>query len=371
LPFSKNYMPLSTLQIDDRIAWGGGQSQVLHLLKGLNDASHHAELVTRPGSVLGKRAGEIGVTVHTIPMRGEADLFSAWKIARIVRSGDFDIVHMHAAHAHTLGALACALNSSPKCVVSRRVVFPIKTGPLGLATIKYRYRINAYIAVCGAAKEALVSAGVDPRMIHVVHSGVVPPCAIEGKDVRAEFGIAPRQRLVGTVGELVEAKGQRHLIAAVPLILKKRPETKFMIVGGGRLETELKNRVSRLGVADSFVFAGFRDDVGNCLEAFDMFVLPSDMEGLNNSIVEAMMMGKPVAASNVGGIPEIVKHGETGLLFAPGKPTLLAEAVLDLLNNPEKASALASAGREYAMGHLTADKMIESTISVYRNLLGK
>jgi glycosyltransferase involved in cell wall biosynthesis len=364
-------MPLSTLQIDDRIAWGGGQSQVLHLLKGLSDASHHAELVTRPGSVLGRRAEEIGVPVHEIPMRGEADLLSAWQIARIVRSGDFDIVHMHAAHAHTLGALACGLNSSPKCVVSRRVVFPIKTGPLGIAKAKYRFRINAYIAVCEAAKETLVSAGVDPGIVHVVHSGVVPPLMTEGRDIRREFGIAPEERLVGTVGELVEAKGQRHLIEAVPLVLKKNPGTKFMIVGGGRLERELKDYASRLGVAESIIFAGFRDDVGNCLDALDVFVLPSDMEGLNNSIVEAMMMGKPVAATNVGGIPEIVKHGETGLLVPPGNPAMLADAVIELLHNPDKASKLASAGREYAMHHLTADKMVERTISVYTNLLEK
>jgi glycosyltransferase involved in cell wall biosynthesis len=302
-------------------------------------------------------------------MRGEADLLSAWKIARIVRSGAFDIVHMHAAHAHTLGAIACILNSSPKCVVSRRVVFPIKTGPLGIAKAKYRFRIDAYVAVCEAAKETLVSAGVEPRIVHVVHSGVAPPPMIEATDIRREFGIEPDERLVGTVGELVEAKGQRHLIEAASLILEKIPQTKFMIVGSGRLEAELKSRVSRLGVADSIIFAGFRDDVGNCLDAFDVFVLPSESEGLNNSIVEAMMMGTPVAATNVGGIPEIVKHGETGLLVPPGNPAMLADAVMNLLSNPEDAGAMASAGREYAMQHLTAEKMIERTISVYRNLL--
>ena len=362
-------MSLSTLQIDDRFAWGGGQSQVLHLLKGLRDASHHAELVTRPGSVLGERARMAGVKVREVPMRGEADLFSAWRIARIIRSGNFDIVHMHAAHAHTLGAMACVINSTPKCVVSRRVVFPIKTGPLGIAKIKYRFRINAYVAVCKAAKDALVSAGVNPDIVSVVHSGVVPPSVVEGKDVRREFGLGPEERLVGTVGELVEAKGQRHFIDAVPFILEKYPAAKFMIVGSGQLEAELKDRVSRLGLSDSIIFAGFRDDVGNCLEAFDLFVLPSVMEGLNNSIVEAMMMGKPVVATDTGGIPEIVRHGETGLLVSPGNPALLAEAALELLKSPKRASTLAAAGREFAMENLTAQNMVDNTIAVYENLM--
>ncbi len=362
-------MSFSTLQIDDRLAWGGGQSQVLHLLKGLKDASHRAELVTRPGSALGKRAAEIGVKVHEVPMRGEADLLSAFRIALIVRSGRFDIVHMHAAHAHALGMLACALNKSPKCVVARRVVFPIKEGPLGLARLKYLRRIDGYIAVCGAAKDVLVEAGVEPSKVRVVHSGVTAPRVIEGKSVRAEFGIGPPEKLVGTVGELVGAKGQAFLIEAVPLVLEKIPTAKFMIVGSGELESELRSLALRLGFAEFFIFTGFRNDVGNCLDALDLFVLPSITEGLNNSIVEAMIIGKAVVATNVGGIPEIVKHGETGLLVPPGDPASLADAIVELLENSEKRHMLASAGREFATNNLTAEKMVEGTIAVYEDLL--
>ncbi len=203
----------------------------------------------------------------------------------------------------------------------------------------------------------------------MVHSGVTAPHVIAGKSIRTEFGIGPSEKLVGTVGELVEAKGQRHLIEAVPIILEKIPTAKFMIVGGGELESELREQALRLGFAEFFVFAGFRDDVGNCLDALDLFVLPSIMEGLNNSIVEAMMMGIPVVATNVGGIPEIVKSGETGLLTPPGDPASLAEAVVELLQNHEKADALASAGREFAMNNLTAEKMVKDTISVYEDIL--
>jgi glycosyltransferase involved in cell wall biosynthesis len=362
-------MSFSTLQIDDRLAWGGGQSQVLHLLKGLKEASHHAELVTRPGSALGKCAADIGIKVHEAPMRGDVDLFSALRIAKIVRSGGFDIVHMHASHPHALGLMALTLNRAPKRVVSRMVVFPIKQGPLGLGRLKYLMKVDGYIAVCGAAKDVLIEVGVEASKVRIVHSGALAPRMIEGKSVRAEFGMGPDTKLVGTVGELVEAKGQRHLIEAVPIILKKIPSARFMIVGGGELESELRAQAFRLGFAEFFVFTGFRKDVGNCLDAFDLFVLPSIMEGLNNSIVEAMMMEKPVVGTNVGGIPEIVKHGETGLLVPPGDPASLAEAVVELLENPEKAHTLASAGRDFAMNNLTAKKMVEGTIAVYEDIL--
>jgi len=363
-------MPLSTLQIDDRADWGGGQSQVLHLLKGLASASHKAELVTRPGAVLGGRARALGIKVHPVPMLGEVDLFSARRIAGIIRSGNFDIIHMHTARAHALGAMACAFNHSPACVVSRRVAFPVKGGPFGIAKfLKYRRRIDAYIAVCEAAGDALVSAGVDPARVHVVHSGVVPPEVAEGKDVREELGIGPDDRLVGNVGALVEAKDQHCLLRAALFVLERLPKAKFVIVGDGEQERSLKDLASELGVGGSVILTGFKDDVGSYLRAFDVFALSSKMEGLNNSVVEAMMMGKPVVATRVGGIPEIIEHEKTGLLVPPGDHAALAGAILDILENPEKAAALAYAGREAAHERFTAERMVEGTIAVYENLL--
>jgi len=362
-------MSFSTLHIDDQRTWGGGQSQVLHLLEGLRRGSHRAELVTWPGSPLGQRAEEAGIKVHPVRMRGEADIFSARRISKIIHGGNFDIVHMHTGHAHMLGAMACAFNSTPVCVVSKRVAFPLRTGPLGIAKLKYFWRIDAYIAVCDAIRQLLIGVGVDAAKVHVVYSGVVPPQIEDGSTVREELGVGVDEKLVGNIGALVDAKGQRYLVEAIPLILKKAPKTKFVIVGSGRLESSLKSCASRLGVSGSVFFPGFRKDVGRYLAALDLFVAPSCMEGLNNSIIEAMMVGKPVIASDVGGIPEIIENGKTGLLVSPGSHITLAEAILDGLNNPEKAARLASAGQETALRKFTTDKMIDGTVGVYEQLL--
>ena len=362
-------MSFSSLHIDDQRTWGGGQSQVLHLLKGLSRGSHQAELVTFPGSPLGQRAEESGIKVHPVRMRGETDIFSARRISKIIKGGGFDIVHMHTGHAHMLGAMACAFNSSPVCIVSKRVAFPIRTGPMGMGKLKYLWRIDAYIAVCDAIRKLLVGVGVDAAKVHVVYSGVVPPRIEDGSAVREELGVGPDEKLVGNVGALVDAKGQQYLVEAIPLILKKAPKAKFVIVGSGRLESNLRNCASRLGVSESIFFPGFREDVAKFLAAFDLFVAPSCMEGLNNSIIEAMMVGKPVVASDVGGIPEIVEDGKTGTLVPAGDPAALAEAVVDVLNNPETAARLASAGRETALREFTTDRMINGTISVYEQLL--
>lgn len=362
-------MPISTLHIDDQLTWGGGQSQVMHLLRGLRKASFRAELVARPGSILGKRAEEEGIVVHYVSMRGEADIFSARRISRIIRSGSFDIIHMHTGHAQMLGAMACVFNSAPVCVASRRVAFPINRGPMGIARLKYFFRIDAYIAVCDAIKRVLVSAGVEASKVNVVYSGVVPPKAEDGNSVREELGVGPGDKLIGNIGALVEAKGQQYIVRAAPTILKHAPKTKFVIVGGGKLESSLKNLASRTGVADNFCFPGFREDIGRFLAALDVFVAPSRMEGLNNSVIEAMMVGKSVVGSDVGGISEIVEHGETGLLIPPENHVALGEAILEVLHNPEEAARRASKGQKIALEKFTTDNMVKGTISVYENLL--
>jgi glycosyltransferase involved in cell wall biosynthesis len=364
-------MPYKTLHIDDQLAWRGGQSQALHLLRGLAERGHHAELVSPPGSVLAERAREAGITVHDVPMKGEADLLAVRRIARVVREGKHDIVHMHSAHAHMLGAMACAFNLRPKCIVHRRVDFPINRGPLGVAALKYHFRINAYVAVCEAIKQVLVAGGVNPKKIFVVHSGAAPPKIADHRDVRREMGILPDEKVVGTIGALVDHKGQRYLIEAAPLVLKKCPKTVFVIVGEGELEGELRRLAARLHMEKKIIFPGFQEYAGNYLRVFDVFAAPSHMDGLNNSVVEAMIMKRPVVGTRAGGIPEIVEHEKSGLLVPPKDPTALADAIIGLLRNPEKADRLAFAGCRRAKAHFTMDHMVEGNIEVYNRLLKK
>ena len=167
----------------------------------------------------------------------------------------------------------------------------------------------------------------------------------------------------------MEAKDQHCLLRAALFVLERLPKAKFVIVGDGEQERSLKDLASELGIVGSVILTGFKDDVGSYLRAFDVFALSSKMEGLNNSVVEAMMMGKPVVATRVGGIPEIIEHEKTGLLVPPGDHAALAGAILDILENPEKAAALAYAGREAAHERFTAERMVEGTIAVYENLL--
>jgi glycosyltransferase involved in cell wall biosynthesis len=168
---------------------------------------------------------------------------------------------------------------------------------------------------------------------------------------------------------MADHKGQRYLIEAVPDVLREFPAAKFVIVGDGELRSDLEARAARLGIEDSVVFAGFRNDVPEILRVFDVFVMSSYLEGLCTSIMDAMATGIPVVASDAGGIPEIVQNEVNGLLVPARKPSTLAEAILRMLNNPKEAAKFARAGRRTVEEKFTVDTMVEGNIPVYDELL--
>jgi len=250
------------------------------------------------------------------------------------------------------------------------VINPIRKQPLSLALVKYKWRVNYYIAISQAVRDVLVSGGVDAKKISVVYSGVEPQGPTGSRwEARRSLGIPADAKLVGTVGALAHHKGQRYLLEAAPIVLRKMPATRFILVGDGESAAFLRSLASQLGVDNAIMFPGFQPNARKYISACDVFVAPSLMEGLNTSILDAMMLHCPVIGTTVGGIPELIQDDETGLLVPPEDPQRLAEAILNVLDNPEKAGKLALAGYERAMNRFTADRMVEGTIGVYETLV--
>jgi glycosyltransferase involved in cell wall biosynthesis len=174
--------------------------------------------------------------------------------------------------------------------------------------------------------------------------------------------------VVGNVAALTGHKDHATLIEAAGLVLRARPETRFVIVGEGPLRRELEARVREGGLAGRVAFAGFRDDVDRLLPAFDVFCLSSQLEGLGTSVLDAMAFGRPVVATAAGGIPEAVEDGVTGRVVPVRDPVALARALLDVLRDPEARRAMGDAGRQRFLARFTADRMAEETLRVYAEL---
>jgi glycosyltransferase involved in cell wall biosynthesis len=175
--------------------------------------------------------------------------------------------------------------------------------------------------------------------------------------------------VVGTVGHLHPIKGHRHLLDAARVVSAKWPRTKFLFVGDGPLDHELRSIAAAHGIADHVVFTGFRDDVATLLGLMDVFVLPSLDEGMSHALLEAMAFGKPVIATAVGGNREVIDAEHTGLLVPTGDPDALSRAVLGLLEDPERAARLGNAARVAVHARFSDRRMAEEYFAVYGRLL--
>jgi glycosyltransferase involved in cell wall biosynthesis len=184
----------------------------------------------------------------------------------------------------------------------------------------------------------------------------------------ARFARAPEAhegRVVGNVARLAEQKGQCHLVEAAPAVLERHPDTRFVIVGGGGLRADLERAVVERGLADRFEFTGDVADVPAQLARMDVFALPSLYEGLCYAVIEAQAAGVPVVATPVGGVPENVVPGETGVLVPPGDVQALGAAIVSLLDDPAEASRLADAARRRVRERYALPRMVAETIELY------
>lgn len=362
-------MAWNTLHIDGERTWRGGQQQVLHLTAGLRDRGHRATVACQPGCPLAERARQAGLDVVEVRMRGEADFVAVLALRRLIRRGGYDIVHLHTSHAHALGSAAAALARRGRCVVARRVAFGI--APNILSGFKYRHGVARFIAISEASKQGLVDGGVAPGRVAVVHSGIDLGRfeGVSAEGLREEFGVAEDAAVIGNVAHLAENKGQRHLVAAMPRVLAAEPRARLFVVGEGDLRTALEAQVRELDIGHAVAFTGFRTDVPQWLGLFDVFAMPSHMEGLCTSVLDALAMRRPVVASAVGGLPEIIEHEHTGLLVPPRDPDALGEAIVRLLGDRELGRRLAEAGRRRVEEKFSVESMVTGTLRVYDEVM--
>jgi len=348
----------------------GGPAQVVYLVSGLVKRGHEARLICPEGSGIHEQALAAGLPVIPIRFRTELDPTVFFKIYRAIRRFDPQVVHLHSRRgADFWGGLAARACRVKAVILSRRVDYPVRRDPFSV--LKYGCLCDKIITVSNAIKKVLIAGKVSPEKIVCVHS-VVDPDAYnvrQNGNVREELGIPEDAPLIGIVAQLIERKGHKYLFDALPAILSKFPNTKVLVLGRGPLEARLRQQVVDLGVSESVIFAGFRKDIPILLSELDILVHPALMEGLGVAILQAMASGIPVIATPVGGIPEAVIDGVTGLLVPPRNSEALGTAVLRLLSSPDIRMAMGQEGKRAVQERFSLDSMVEGTLKVYREVL--
>jgi glycosyltransferase involved in cell wall biosynthesis len=345
----------------------GGARQVLYLLEGLHGGEVESVLACPAGSAIAQEAGARGERVHAIPVGGDLDPLLCWRLLRLIRRERPDIVHLHSRRgADVQGAIAARL-ASVRTVLSRRVDHPPEK-----LLLQWRYGLyDRVIAISEEIRRVLLGAGVDAGKIVCVPSAVDPrrfDHPVVHELLCTALRLPSHAVVIGVVAQLIERKGHRYLLRALPVIREAVPEVRLVCFGRGPMARTIQDEASRLGIGDCVALAGFRTDLERLLGALDLVVHPATAEGLGVSVLEAAAAGRPIVASAVGGIPEIVRDGETGLLVPPRDSDALGEAVLRLLNDRALARRLGDAARTHVAARFSVAAMTAGNLAVYREL---
>jgi glycosyltransferase involved in cell wall biosynthesis len=288
---------------------------------------------------------------------GKIDPLTVVRLVKLIRSRGIDVIHTHLSTASLLGAFAAKL-------ARRRSVAHVH-GLNSATCFRYSDRV---VAVSEAAKRFLCAQGLDEKRIQVVHDGVDLDCfqPVPLDEARLRLGLDPKQFVFGVFGRLSAEKGQSTAIEALFLLRRQGVDAQLVIAGDGADRETLEKSAQALGIGDSVLFAGFVEDVRELMSACDAVAVPSLKEGFGLAAVEAMALERPVVASNVGGLPEIVVPDQTGFLFSSGDPAALAQALSELAGNPPLAQSLGKQGRERGEECFDQTKQFEKVLAILR-----
>ena len=361
-------MAITSIHIDTRPDWRGGQNQVLLTLRGLKSRGHEVELLALGGGALAQRARDEGFRVYDIPpnsVRWDGSTL----LRRLMHVRGYGIVHAHDPHGLTLAWLARA-HRRAILIAQRRVANPLSRGPFALARYRAAHRI---FAVSKFIAQSVIASGILAGQIDIVYEGVKLPLhtsAGERLAARDRWEIGAHDILLGCVGYLLPEKGQEAIIRALPAILTEFPACRLLLAGDGPSRPGLEKLARETGVQRYVIFAGFIEHIEAVYQALDIFLFPSLAEPLGTSMLAAMSYGLPVVGVASGGVPEIVTSEKNGLLVPKPGAEAFATSVKRLIRNPEEARAFAAAARETISEKFTDDRMVESTIAKYQQLLG-
>lgn len=359
---------MKIFQILNSLECGGLEKLTLDLSLKLKAQGHTMIICCLEGfgGLLNSR--HAGMEMIALNKRSGLDLTLPFRLAEVICQRKPDIVHTHNPGPLLYGTITAKLAGVP-------VVINTRHGRAPKHANRFIWSMNtAIVAISVDAKnELLKNNSINPGKVSVIHNGIdldAFKSRVSQQEVKKTLGLESSY-VIGTVSRLSREKDQFDLIRAFAMIASFEPMIRLVFAGDGPLKDELAALADNLGIKDKIVFLGFRDDVNTILQAFDIFVLSSLHEGISLSLLEAMGSGLPVIATNVGGNPEVVVDGETGILVPPQDPEKMAEAIMKILKNPDLANKMGHAGRKRVEEKFSLDRMVREYEAIYEECLSK
>jgi glycosyltransferase involved in cell wall biosynthesis len=315
-----------------------------------------------------------GIPVYCLNNRSAADLGVFGRLTGLLRRERIDLVHVHSPVPAVMTRLGRRITGVRGIVYTEHNV-PSRYGIVTRSLNAGTYRMND--AVIAVSQE--VATQVQPyvrngrprlqAILNAVDVDMFADLQVSRDQVRREFGFPTDAPIVINVANLTTKKGHTHLLAAAKRVLERQPAVRFLCVGQGPLADELAAEAKRHRLNGQLVFAGFRPDATSLMAASDVFVLSSLHEGLPVSLLEAMALARPQVVTRVGGVPEVVVDGETGMLVDPENPDALADSILGLLSDPARAERMGEAARVHVRRRYGMGQMVKAVEAVYASVI--
>lgn len=362
-------------------AIGGTERQVLNLVKHLDYSKFDLQFgcFRRHGQFLSE-VEKLGIPISEYDVHSLYNHRSVWhrlRLAKLLRRTRADIVHSYGFYSSVFAVPAARLAGVPLIVCSVRDTGELLTPLQKRVQTAVCHMADSVLVNADAVRRWLITQGIKDDKIEVIHNGI-DLSRFEhisgGAAVRQELSIPQHAPIVAMFSRLNRMKGVEYFMQAAAAVSTALPEARFLVVGDTMradraYAAELQARAVELGLRDKLIFTGFRLDVPCLLSQVSISVLPSLSEGLSNSLLEAMTAGVPVIATRVGGNPEIVNDGVTGMLVPPQDPAALASAMRTLLENDELARRFGEVGRRRVLDHFCVDRMVRKTEQHYQMLI--
>jgi hypothetical protein len=400
MALDKTESPIALAILDHSPEIGGAESSLLTFLRHLDRRKLDGVVILTGEGAFSERLQKERIAVHIIPVSrqllrlkrgyGWKSFFSFLthlvgfqplfiRLCLFLRRHRFELVMTNTVKAHLYGSLAAFLCGIPVVWRFHDILSTSDFNPwwIRLITLFGNVFPKKILAVSETTRTHLIGSGVRREKVGVVFNGVDEELLTapgEGKDLRQEFNLGEKARLVGCVGRLIPQKGQRSLVMAIPEILREYPETFFFVVGDAfhgetSYKEELMKAVKNKRIEGHVKFTGFRMDVGEVMRCLDIMVYPSVApESFGLSILEGMYLGKPVIASRIGGVTEIVEDGVTGILVEPNHPEQIADRILYLFRNKEICDRIGRKAREVAVRRFPLKNYVEAMEAACREL---
>lgn len=354
---------MRVVHLNNEKTWRGGERQTFLLAEALRPHGVESAIACRPGGLLWQHAREHGLPV--LPFSANS-VVAGGQLARFGRR--FDVVHCHTARAHSIAAIVAGLVRRP-LVATRRVDFE----PRHTWFNHYKYRrADRVVGVCEFITNQLAAWGVAREKLSTI-SSTIPPPKDDGPsrdELRRELNLPLDRPIIGNIAALVGHKDQATLLRAARALTDRRPDVLFVVIGEGDLRDGLLRQQRELRLETVVRFLGFMPQAQRFMQAFDVFAMSSCMEGRGGVVLDAFAARVPVASTAAGGLPELVRDGETGLLVPVGDGLALANAILRLLDDRDLTGRVTATARAWLEREFTVERMAERYLCLYRELLG-